>query len=219
MQATLRYVDFPYHIYTSMCVCVYIYLLSFNIAWASSPTTFSVSTSELRYGRLYLQVVRDASGIVPSPDSLPLSGACEPSCLLVYFVATQPLPSISLVVIYCAAHCLFRDEYKRPTVLHDLFHSFSHALRALYAPQLAECPAVSLILSSLRPENLTWLTRLRHRPPYELRAYVNQYICKFFLCFFSRVQPAYFFYYYVFFIFILAYFSVDYRTYTTRSIV
>lgn len=54
-------------------------------------------------------------------------------------------------------------------------------------------PAVSLILSSLRPENLTWLTRLRHRPSYELRAYVNQYICKFFLCFFSRVRPAYFF--------------------------
>lgn len=39
--------------------------------------------------------------------------------------------------------------------------------------------------SSLRPENLT-RARLRHRPPYELRAYVNQYICKLFFCAFFR---------------------------------
>jgi len=42
------------------------------------------------------------------------------------------------------------------------------------------------------PENLT-RARLRHRPSYELRAYVNQYICKlFFLCFFSRCDPHFF---------------------------
>ena len=54
---------------------------------------------------------------------------------------------------------------------------------------------------------------LRHRPPYELRAYVNQYICKFFCAFFRRRPPRagtvvdnFFFLYLIIF---------DYRTYTT----
>jgi hypothetical protein len=55
------------------------------------------------------------------------------------------------------------------------------------------CPAVSPPLLVVGPENLT-RARLRHRPPYELRAYVNQYICKsFFLCFFPRCEPHFFY--------------------------
>lgn len=58
---------------------------------------------------------------------------------------------------------------------------------------------------------------MRHRPPYELRAYVNQYICKlFFLCFFSaRPSEARTPFYIVYLC--LSFF--DYRTYTTRAIV
>jgi len=55
------------------------------------------------------------------------------------------------------------------------------------------CSAVSPPLLVVGPENLT-RARLRHRPPYELRAYVNQYICKsFFLCFFPRCEPHFFY--------------------------
>ena len=68
-------------------------------------------------------------------------------------------------------------------------------------------------------ENPAKVDALRHRPAYELRAYVNQYICKLFFCAFfagtptTASTPFFFLFRYL----CLSFF--DYRTYTTRSIV
>lgn len=156
--------------------------------------------------------------------------------LSVYFVALLAASS-SVFVLLCAARCLSRDEYGRPNRSRSLritssrsFHAVRALLRSRFRPRarslhrgspcscVRSCPPFpSHCRRRKGPKISRGRTRLRHRPPYELRAYVNQYICKlFFLCFFRGATRIF---YYFFFIFILAYFSVDYRTYTTRSIV
>lgn len=110
--------------------------------------------------------------------------------LLLHLVAAQPLSSPPHHHRRCAARRLSRDEDGRPQPSLWIFHGLSRFIRfrfmtASSSRGLADVPCMSRrLLSSLvvvGPENLT-RARLRHRPPYELRAYVNQYICKLFFC-------------------------------------
>lgn len=80
-----------------------------------------------------------------------------------------------------------------------------------------------LILFFGNIHRFTWhdslMEKLRHScttsPPYELRAYVNQYICKFFLCFFLLTTAARRYgRQRLFFLIILYLMIIDYRTYT-----
>lgn len=108
---------------------------------------------------------------------------------------------------------LFRDEDGRPKADDSLQVVSSHVLDALLArfiPTSSYCvatrvrracmsPAVSSShSSSYGPKISRRWTRLRHRPPYELRAYVNQYICKLFFCAFFCGATRIFYYYYFF---------------------
>ena len=117
--------------------------------------------------------------------------------LLLYLVAAH---SRFLPRRLYAARRISRDEDERPNRLFRFFTVF-RALSASALPRASCIAARGRLCISRRllsfyvvvgPENLT-RARLRHRPSYELRAYVNQYICKlFFLCFFSRCDPHFF---------------------------
>lgn len=207
------------HIYTF----AYIYIIIIIIPGPLSTISSRISASGLRSGAQFF-----VFGSSVTPRGFPLR-------ILPSLSARESLVASSSS-IFARLAGLFRDEDGRPSrsqiSLCIYLPRSSHALharssRAFYprarnASRLAYAVFAfvppSPPLTHRRPENLT-RARLRHRPPYELRAYVNQYICKLFFCAFFCGATRIFYYYYFFFIFILAYCSVDYRTYTTRSIV
>ena len=117
---------------------------------------------------------------------------------------------MSLCARACARACARVCVLRRDT-------SYRVTTTVIIATSIIATVVIATVVSLV--ENPAKVDALRHRPAYELRAYVNQYICKLFFCAFfagtptTASTPFFFLFRYL----CLSFF--DYRTYTTRSIV
>lgn len=193
--------DFLHHyiyIYIYIPFRIYIFIIIITIMGLFS-TTCQSCFHDLGYGRALI-----SSGSSVTPRGFPLRilpslGVREPPSPLASRRCSAAFFSPSSSSLRGSPPLSRRRRTTQPSLW--IFHGLSRLIRfrfmtASSSRGLADVPCMSRrLLSSLvviGPENLT-RARLRHRPPYELRAYVNQYICKLFFCaFFLRCDPHFF---------------------------